>query len=237
LAQLQLRPSGQQLFGVLFDGTQNLLGVLEDTGFRTLVPSLGPIQGPQASGDGTLWIAQDGVLMRARDTADLSLGFEAVGEELGVTCLGHWRSLRYACVGTDVYALGDAGLEGRIVDLNGVAPPGPELVTAVEAAQCEVQWSLFRFDLERSGLTTGAWTAPELSDAGLGDAGLGDAAAPEGGGIATSDAGAPSPSDASRDSTSSCSAARARVSSSLSVMVLMLVGLALALRSARSTRL
>jgi len=165
LAQLQLRPSGSRLFGVLFDGTQYLLGVLEDSRFQILLPSAGPIEGPQwSAGGASLWIAPDGLLMRARDAQDPSLGFEAVGEERRVTCLGRWRSLHYACVGTDIYELGDGGLQARIFQLDGLAAPAPELATEPLAAECEVQWSLFRYDLERSGLSPGDWNA--ASDAG-----------------------------------------------------------------------
>lgn len=171
LAQLQLRPSGQRLFGVMFDGAQYLLGVLDESSFQIVLPSAGPIAGPQRSEGGSLWIAPDGVLMRARDAQDPWLGFDAVGEERRVTCLGRFRSLHYACVGTEIYELGDDGLRARIFQLDELAAPGPELVTAPLAAECEIQWSLFRYDLERSGLTPGDWMLPAFVDAGAEDGG------------------------------------------------------------------
>lgn len=171
LARLQLRPSGQRLFGVMFDGTQYLLGVLEDARFAILIASGGPIAGPQLSAGGALWIALDGVLMRARDAQDPSLGFQAVGEERHVTCLGRWRSLRYACVGTDIYELGDVGLQARIFQLDALAAPAPELATEAVAAECEIPWSLFRYDLERTGLSPGDWMWPSFADAPIEDGG------------------------------------------------------------------
>jgi hypothetical protein len=204
IAQLHLRPTARGLYAVVYDGTQYSLALLEQQTWQDVLHSPGPIAGPAASGDGTLWIAADGVLMR-----DAGAGFQAVGETRSVTCLRQYRSLAYACVGTDLHRLGNAGLGARLFQLAGLRERDPALIPATAARDCHFQWLLFRNDLERTGL------APrDFVDSAAEDAGSDDASAEP-----SSDAASPSPAErgdggaaplpSASGSGCACSAARA----------------------------
>lgn len=196
LAQLQIRPTAQRLFAVTYDGEQYTLAAIEQASWEIVLQSAGPIQGPQASPDGRLWVALDGELMR-----EAGAGFEAVGEARRVTCLKQWASVPYACVGSDIHRLDDAGLQARLFQLDPLSAPDPEIVPATAARECQFQWLLYRNDLERIGLETRDWIDPaaEPTDGSAPS----DAAAPP-----ALDAGAAEPDEANRSS-SDCSAAGA----------------------------
>jgi hypothetical protein len=147
LAQLRLRPTANGLFAVLFDGQQYALVAIEQERWQVLLQSSGPIDGPQASAGGALWVSLDGELMS--DNGD---GFAAVGEARRVTCLEQWGSHAYACVGSDLYSLGDAALAEHLFQLDHLGAPDPALVPTDGKRECEFQWVLYRLDLERTGL-------------------------------------------------------------------------------------
>jgi hypothetical protein len=148
ISQLRLRPTPRGLFAVTFDDQQQYsLVAIEQADWKVLLQSPGPIDGPQASAGGDLWVAVNGELMK--DSGD---GFTAVGEARSVTCLEQWGAHAYACVGSDLYALGDAGLEERLFQLDDLHEPDPAQVPSVGARECEFQWVLYRYDLQRTGL-------------------------------------------------------------------------------------
>lgn len=164
VAQLRLRATGGGLFAVTFDGEYYALVRLEQTRSQVLLRGARSIAGPQASAGGQLWVAMDGELMR-----DAGAGFQAVSEARRVTCLERWGSLSYACVGGEIHALGDAGLQRRLFALDRLSGPDPALVSAEAARDCEFQWVLYRSDLERSGLAPRAFGEPaglDPADAG-----------------------------------------------------------------------
>jgi hypothetical protein len=147
-AQLRLRPTARGLFAVTFDGAQYALVAIEQASWQVLLQSPGPIDGPQASASGELWVALDGELMR-----DGGGEFAVVGEARRVTCLEQWGAHSYACIGSDLYSLGDAGLDERLFQLDHLSAPDPALVPADGERECRFQWLLYRNDLERTGLS------------------------------------------------------------------------------------
>ena len=162
-AQLRLRTSAGRVFAVVFDGERYAMGALDGERWELVAQSAGPIDGPVTTPDGTAWIAADGELLRAGEG-----GFEAAGEARRVSCLGAWGSFVYACIGSDLYRLGEGGLGDALFELHGFAAPEPELVPEPLAYECDLQWRLFENDLQRVGLEPrGAVTA---ADAGV-DAG------------------------------------------------------------------
>ncbi|HMI93590.1 MAG TPA: hypothetical protein VK509_19590 [Polyangiales bacterium] len=199
-AQLRLRPSAQRMFAVLIDEGHYALGELGDRSWQPIAQVDAPIEGPEASPDGQLWISVEGVLMR--ETAS---GFEAVGETRSVTCLGRSGSWAYACAGPEVYRLENEGLGERIFDLARLAPPDPAHVSAAAADACQIQWVLFHGDLQRVGLSPLDEPLPSSPPSGL-DAGSAGAAATDAGGRASDGA---SERDDSADE-SGCAVSRAR---------------------------
>lgn len=148
-AQVELRPTPDALYALLFDGNvHNTLGVLEDESFQVLREADAPIQGPQPSPNGQLWVSIDGRLNRLTDHR-----FEPSDETQYVTCLGQWRDEPYACVGSALYWLADDGLGERIFQLDEFSGPNPSRVPAEASEVCGFQWLLFRNDLERGGLS------------------------------------------------------------------------------------
>ena len=194
LAQIRLRPTPNGLFAVTYDGQEYALAAIEEASWEVVLQSPGPIHGPQASAGGQLWVAVDGELMR--DTGD---GFEAVGETRRVTCLESWGSVVHACVGGDLYALGDDGLQARLFQLDQLSAPDPASVPPAAARECDLQWLLYRGDLERAGLAPRDWIDPG-ADAADGSVTT-DAAPParDGGGVDAA---------ATDDSSAGCSASR-----------------------------
>jgi hypothetical protein len=178
-AQLRLRPSAQRMFALLIDGGHFALGELGERSWQPIAQVDAPIEGPEASPDGRLWIAVEGVLMR-----EAARGFEEVGEARSVTCLGRWGAWAYACAGAEVYRLETEGLGERIFDLARLAPPDPAHVPAAAADACQIQWALFHGDLERVGLAPLGQplpSSPSPSQLDAGNAGAGGAAADAGG--------------------------------------------------------
>jgi hypothetical protein len=182
-AQLRLRPNAQRMFAVLIEEGHYTLGAIEDQRWQMIAQVNAPIEGPEASPSGQLWIALDGQLMR--ETAD---GFEGIGEARPVTCLGRSDSWAYACVGGDIYRLENEGLGERIFQLDRLAPPDPALVSPGAAEDCQIQWALFRGDLERVGLTPLDSPLPAAPPAGA-DAGAHDGKADQNDGSDASDCG------------------------------------------------
>lgn len=199
LAQLRLRPTARGLFAVTYDGQQYTLVAIAQDSWQVVLQSPGPIQGPQASAGGGLWVAANGELMREADG-----GFEAVGETRVVTCLEQYGSFAYACVGSDLHRLDDDGLAARIFQLDHLNELDPALIPAPAARECNFQWLLFRNDLERTGLAPLDFIDPE-ADGGAEPAT--DAAAPV---PAAPDAGRDRPSPTTGGSGCECSAVHPR---------------------------
>jgi hypothetical protein len=204
--QVRLRPEGARTFAVLFGGEQYTLGELDAERWVPLLSSRGSVEGPQASADGTLWIALEGELMR-----EANGGFEPVSETRRVTCLGHFGGSAYACVGSDIYRLTDLGLGARLFQLEGFYGPDPSLVPAAATRECESQWLLYKNDLERTGYAPRDFIAT-ASDAGVPAAGV----------------GAPAPSDGRAPSGAACHVAVPNAGASscaaLALVVLSLLG-------------
>jgi hypothetical protein len=155
LAELRLRVRAERMFVLVIEADHSTLGEVVDQRWQQHAQLNAPIAGPETSAGGQVWIALDNELMR--ETAS---GFEAVGEARRVTCLGRWGELAYACVGTAIHRLEDDGLGDQLFALDRLAPPDPSLVPAAAADDCEIQWSLFRGDLERVGLAPRAEALP-----------------------------------------------------------------------------
>jgi hypothetical protein len=134
---------------VLFESMRYTLLAVDASGVETLLQSTGAIAGPEQSASGRLWVAMGGQLMRD----DGGGGFEEVVETRDVTCLKRWSTLTYACATTELYRLGDDGLEERVFELDGLGAPEPELIPAGGERDCGLQWLLYRTDLESIGLS------------------------------------------------------------------------------------
>jgi hypothetical protein len=190
LSRVRLRSGTADLFAVLSSDAGYLLVQRDGSSWREIVESPGSIAGPVESAGGQLWIALQGELMRGEGDR-----FEATGETRFVTCLDRWQSLAYACVGSEIYRLGDEGLEERLFHLEEFSGPDPDMVPEEAAQDCHFQWLLFRNDLARGGYEPRDWptTATDTEDAGPKEPD-----APDGGAVA------PQPSS---DRSCGCSAA------------------------------
>lgn len=139
---VDLRPTPRGMFAVMQDGMSRLLVAVGEASLRIVARSMTPILGPQASPDGSLWVAADDKLQHAvGDT------YEPASESRTVTCLGRWGSITYACLTGELHAIDDGGIGAQLFGLQGFEGPEPQLVPAAAKQSCDFQWVLFKNDL------------------------------------------------------------------------------------------
>jgi hypothetical protein len=182
LNESQLHAFGDRVYVTGTDGTSWLFGYFEAGVWKEVMQSNETILGPQASPDGSVWIALGGVLQRVKDVTT-----EDVGETRMITCLEQWNDWHYACVGPDLHQLTEAGLGERVFALDGFHAPDPKYVPADRKSECDAQWTLYSIDAMRVGMKFLEW--PGASDPAAGAAGA-PAAGSAAGAAATNNAGA-----------------------------------------------
>jgi hypothetical protein len=157
-----------------------------------------------------------------------------------ITCLEQWNDWRYACVGSDLHQLTEAGIGERVFGLDGFHAPDPKLVPPDAKDSCEQQWTLYNIDATRSGLTFAAWPGGEAPAPGSGAAGSGAAAPSQAAGSAAAAGAGPAvvagPAPAS-PSSGGCSVAAVRSQAGRGLFSLFFAGLGAAwcVRRARKT--
>jgi hypothetical protein len=176
--EMQLHANGDRVYVTATDGTIAQVGYVEAGTWQELLQDKPPILGPQASADGTLWLAVAGILARLQPE-----GVAPAAESRMITCLEQWNDWRYACLGPDLHQLTDGGIGERIFHLEDMHAPEPQLVTPIARDSCEQQWVIYNSDAMRSGLTFMEWPTPDAhAQAG--------SSAVDGGGAAGAQAGA-----------------------------------------------
>ena len=216
-ARVFIRPTSGGLYAVMFDGNLHYdLGLLVDGHWQKVQEAEASLAGPQAGPDGQLWVGLGGKLHKITDA-----GFESTPESRYVSCLDHWQSQAYACVGSELHWLTDEGLGPVIFQLQGFNGPNPALVPMALQERCGFQWQLFRIDLERTGLSPQDYP-PSMSSAPLAS----DAAMP--GDMKPNQGAAPSPMSGA-DGPANCAALRLGVAGS-SAQCWLLLGLSVLLR-------
>lgn len=179
--EIQLHVSGGRVYVTANDGTLWMFGYFEGGAWKEVMQEMQAIIGPQSSPDGTQWIAVGGALKRLQgETA------EAVDETRIITCLDQWNDWHYACVGSDLFQLTEAGIGQRLFAMDGFHAPDPKLVPPEAEDNCAQQWVLYTVDATRSGLTFVDFPHTDAVVSGMSSASAG-AAAP----AASNSAGAP----------------------------------------------
>jgi hypothetical protein len=158
--EIQLHTLGERVYVTANDGTLYMFGYFDGGTWKEVLQDKLAILGPQASSDGTLWIAIGGMLARLHD--DMA---EPTGETGFITCLEQWNDWHYACVGSDLFQLTETGIGERVFELDGFHAPDPTLVPPAVEASCEQQWVLYSVDATRSGLTFVDW--PDAGQGGV----------------------------------------------------------------------
>lgn len=146
--EMQLQALGDRVYLTVNDGKLWLVGYFVAGTWTEILQDTSSIIGPQASPDGTEWLAVGGSLRRLRDGLA-----EATDETRMITCLEQWNDVRYACVGSDLHLLTGSGVGEPMFELDGFRPPDPELVPLALKESCDLQWTLYSIDATRSGLT------------------------------------------------------------------------------------
>jgi hypothetical protein len=153
--EMQLHTKDERVYVTATDGKLALVGYFDADAWKEVLQAKPPILGPQASADGTLWLAIAGQLGRLQSDK-----VEPEAESRTLTCLEEWNNWQYACLGPDLHRLTSEGIGDRIFSLDGMHAPDPRLVMLLARDSCDQQWTIYSFDAMRSGLTFMEWPAP-----------------------------------------------------------------------------
>jgi hypothetical protein len=150
--EMQLSSTGGHVYVTATDGALSTLGYFEGTTWRSVLQGKEAILGPQASSDGTLWVAVAERLSKLHGDK-----VEPVEDSKRITCLSQWGDWIYACSGPDLLRLTDAGLGERFFGMEDFHAPDPKLVPPDAEADCSYQWLLYTNDARLLGLTFVEW--------------------------------------------------------------------------------
>lgn len=163
--EIQLHATGGQVYVAGNDGDTWVLGYFDPAAgdaWHQILQGPARILGPQASADGTIWIALDGALTRLQ--GDMT---ETVGEIGKISCLDQWNDWQYACSGPSMYRLEAAGLGENFFGMQGFHAPDPMLVPPEAQDDCSFQWLLYTNDSRLlDGIMFVDWPMAAASSAG-----------------------------------------------------------------------
>lgn len=182
--EIQLHATGGHVYVTGTDGEMSLVGYFDGMMWHQSLLTPDGVLGPQASADGTLWIAVAEKLGRLQgDTVEM------VDDATRITCLDQWNDWQYACSGPNLYRLTATGIGEQFFGMDDFHAPDPKLVPPEAETDCSFQWLLYTNDARLLGLTFVDWPDTAAA-AGAGAAGQGAGAVPAAAGAGAAGSGA-----------------------------------------------
>jgi hypothetical protein len=117
-----------------------------DGAFSSVIRSNAPLSGPVLVDGGPLWVESEGKLVRL--TSDRGVT-DAGSERNDLIGLGLTGTMAYASTGNQLYRLDASGVGEKLFDLSELGPPEMK----IDDRACAADWSIFKTDLARAGVT------------------------------------------------------------------------------------